>query len=117
MKRPPRSVIVYVTVPTVRLARRLVRKALEARLVACAQIRPGLESHYWWEGHIERSPEVLVTFKTVPARLRKLEAQVVAEHPFDTPQFIVVPILGGTVKYLTWIKNETKTKTKTAARA
>jgi periplasmic divalent cation tolerance protein len=37
---------------------------VEQRLAACANIMPGMISHYRWEGKVERSEEVLVIFKT-----------------------------------------------------
>ena len=107
MKKSTPAVIVWVTAPDLRLARRLARIALGARLVACAQLRPGIESHYWWKTKLVRSTEVLITFKTVAARLKALEALVVAEHPYETPQFVVAQITGGTFQYLTWLAAET----------
>lgn len=53
--------------------RRLAKAALEAKLAACANIVPAIESHYWWEGELESSDEVLLIFKTRQQLLPKLE--------------------------------------------
>ncbi|GIT05685.1 MAG: hypothetical protein CM1200mP29_10960 [Verrucomicrobiota bacterium] len=55
------------------LARRLAKAGLEAKLAACANIVPAIESHYWWEGKLESSNEALVIFKTRQEMLPKLE--------------------------------------------
>ncbi len=108
MKSPRTShLIVWVTAPNLRVARRLIQLALEQRLVACGQLRSGVESHYWWRGRQEKSREVLLTFKTTARRVRALEKLILAEHPYDTPQFVVVRITGGNRRYLDWITAET----------
>jgi periplasmic divalent cation tolerance protein len=96
-------VIVLVTAPEVRTARKLARAALEDRLVACANLIPRIESHYWWRGKIERGNEVLIIFKTTAARLEKLHKMTMALHPYDTPEFIVFPLAQGDQRYLDWI--------------
>jgi periplasmic divalent cation tolerance protein len=92
-----------VTAPDVKTARQLARAALKARLVACANLVPAIESHYWWHGRIERGNEVLLLLKTTTAALARLEKLVLAEHPYDTPEFIVLPLSAGNRKYLTWL--------------
>ena len=89
MKPTVKFVMVVVTAPNQRVARRLARAALEKRLIACANLVPKVESHYWWRGKIEQSAEVLLVMKTTRARLGALEKLVLAEHPYDTPEFLV----------------------------
>jgi len=67
MKASPLAVVL-VTAPDIRVARKLARAALEGRLIACANLVPGVESHYWWQGKIERGSEVLLMLKTTRAR-------------------------------------------------
>jgi periplasmic divalent cation tolerance protein len=101
-----RHVAVLVTAPDIDVAQRLARGALEARLAACAQILPGLESHYWWKGELESSAEILVVFKTTNDRLDALEELVRRLHPYETPQFVVLTVSGGSKAYLDWIDAE-----------
>jgi periplasmic divalent cation tolerance protein len=95
--------IVLVTAPDLKTARRLARAALAARLIACANLVPKVESHYRWQGKLERSTEVLLVLKTTTARLAALQRLVVAQHPYDTPEFVVLALTGGTKKYLAWL--------------
>jgi periplasmic divalent cation tolerance protein len=105
MKFAGKFVVVLVTAPDLRVGRKLARAALAARLVACVNLMPKIESHYWWQGKLESSPEVLLVMKTIAARLAALEDLVVAKHPYDTPEFIVLPTLQGNKRYLAWLEN------------
>ncbi len=103
MKRAATFRLVLVTAPDLKTARALARAALTAKLVACANLVPKVESHYWWQGKLEASAEVLIVFKTTRARLAALEQLVVAQHPYDTPEFIALPLAEGNAKYLAWL--------------
>jgi periplasmic divalent cation tolerance protein len=104
MKPADKFAVVLVTAPEVKTARNLARAALEARLIACANLIPRIESHYWWQGKIEAGTEVLVVMKTTTARLGALQKLIVARHPYDTPEFVVLPISRGSQRYLEWVE-------------
>jgi periplasmic divalent cation tolerance protein len=107
LKTTPSFRLVLVTAPDLKTARRLARAALRERLVACANLIPGLESHYWWQDKMESSREVLLLFKTRASLLRKLEQLILAQHPYDTPEFVVLQLTAGTERYLAWLARET----------
>jgi len=104
MKTKRQFAVVLVTAPDMKTARKLAQAALEARLIACANLVPRLESHYWWQGKIENTAEVLMLMKTTRARLPALEKLVFARHPYETPEFIVLPITRGSRRYLDWVQ-------------
>jgi len=104
MKRKGKYAVVLVTAPDLPTARKLARAALGARLVACANLVPRIESHYWWRGKIEKSAETLLVMKTTLARLTALEKLITARHPYDTPEFIALPITRGSKRYLDWVQ-------------
>ena len=91
-----------VTAPDLRVARKLARAALSARLAACANLIPNLESHDWWEGKLESAAEVLVLFKTSLRRVPALERLILARHPYDTPEFVVLPVRAANARYRAW---------------
>jgi periplasmic divalent cation tolerance protein len=95
--------LVLVTAPDLKTARRLARLALKAKLIACANLVPKVESHYWWQGKLESGAEVLLVLKTRRAHLRRLEKLILAAHPYDTPEFIVLDLRGGSARYLKWL--------------
>ena len=108
MKSADRFALVLVTAPDLKSARRLAQAALKTRLAACANLIPKIESHYWWQGRLERSAEVLVLFKTSARRLPDLEKCILAHHPYDTPEFLVVGLSKGNERYLTWLAQSVK---------
>jgi periplasmic divalent cation tolerance protein len=108
MKATAHFRVVLVTAPDLKTARRLARAALRERVAACANLIPGLESHYWWRGKMETSREVLILFKTRASLLRKLERLILDEHPYDTPEFVAFRLTAGTDRYLAWLEQETK---------
>lgn len=103
MKSAAKFSIVLVTAPDLKTARALARAALRARLAACVNLAPRIESHYWWQGKLESSAEVLLILKAPRARLAALEALLVAKHPYDTPEFLALPLGAGNRKYLDWL--------------
>lgn len=103
MKSAAAFSIVLVTAPNLKTARALARAALTAKLAACANLVPKIESHYWWRGKIEAAPETLLLLKAPKARLPALEKLILARHPYDTPEFLVLPPCAGGAKYLAWL--------------
>jgi periplasmic divalent cation tolerance protein len=103
MKSAAKLAVVLITAPDLKTARALAKAALQERLIACANLVPKIESHYRWRGKIESNGEVLIIFKTTKSRLATLEKLVLANHPYDTPEFLVLPLSAGNRKYLTWL--------------
>jgi periplasmic divalent cation tolerance protein len=96
---------VLVTAPNIAIARKVASAALTQQLVACANLIPKIESHYWWQGQVESSSEVLILFKTRADKLAALENCVLENHPYQTPEFVALKIDTGNEKYLGWIND------------
>ena len=92
-----------VSAPDLKTARALARAALGARLIACANLIPQIESHYRWQGKIESGSEVLLVLKTQKAKLPALEKLILAKHPYDTPELLILPLSAGNNRYLDWL--------------
>ncbi len=101
-KSRPAVALALVTAPDLKTARALGKTALRRRLAACVNLVPRIESHYWWQGKLESGPEVLMLFKAAEPRLAALEKLIVEEHPYDTPEFIVLRLTTGNRRYLKW---------------
>ena len=95
--------IVLVTAPDLSTARHLARLILESKAAACVNIVGSIESHYWWQQKIETAQEHLLVIKTTSDQLHSLESLVTTHHPYDTPEFLALPITDGSQKYLDWI--------------
>lgn len=99
--------IVLCTCPDPGAARRLAGGLVEARLAACVNILPGVQSVFRWQDEIQDEPEALMVIKTVAARVAQLEAWLVEHHPYDVPEVLVVKVDGGSRSYLDWLAQET----------
>lgn len=110
MPRKPKFSFALVTAPDLKTARRLARLALAARLAACVNLVPRVESHYWWRGQIESGGEVLMIFKTLSTSLKRLERHVLEQHPYETPEFVVLSINSGNRRYLDWLLDSLRPK-------
>ena len=102
-----RVVLVYTTYPSIVEAERAGRAIVEQRLAACVNILPGIVSHYWWQGKIERGEEAVMMLKTRAALGAAVGAAVRATHPYETPAILTVPVEGGDPGYIDWIIAET----------
>lgn len=88
----------------------LARKALEARLAACASILPGLRSLYRWNGAVNDEAETLMILKTSEARAEELSRLIAENHPYETPAIIRHDNVTANPDYLSWIAGETGTE-------
>ena len=98
-------IIVLSTCPDRETARDIANLLLENNLCACANIVPGIESVYHWEGDIESSLEYLLLIKTRADAYTKIEKIILTHHPYELPEIIAVPISAGLAEYLSWIDN------------
>jgi periplasmic divalent cation tolerance protein len=80
---------------------------VEERLAACANLIPGVESIYRWQGKIEQNPEVAALFKTTEAGRARLETRLKELHPYELPEILLFRPEGGLPAYLRWIEENT----------
>ena len=100
-------VIVWTTIAKTADGRGMASMLVNERLAACVNVLPEMESTYRWKGQIEMEHERQVVMKTTVARLAALRARVHELHDYEMPEFIVLPIVGGSEAYLNWIREST----------
>ncbi len=98
--------VVLMTAPDQEVAQRIARTLVEERLAACVNLVPGVRSIYRWQGAVEEDAEVLLLAKTGRTRCAALAARVQALHPYELPEIVVLPVDGGSQRYLDWIVSE-----------
>lgn len=101
-------VVILVTAPDASVAARIAREILERRLVACANIVPGIRSLYWWKEQLEESEEVLMVLKARRGDVPAIAERIRDLHPYDVPEVIATEVVGGLDAYLEWIGAETE---------
>ena len=97
------AVVVMMTAASREEAARLAEMLVGARLAACVQIMPEMESIYWWEGAIRREPEFLLLAKTTAGRFAAIEREVRALHSYETPEIVALPVTDISAPYLEWL--------------
>ena len=102
-----RAVFVYTTYPSVVEAEQAGRAIVEQRLAACVNIIPGMISHYWWQGQIERGEETVMIIKTRAEYALKVRDAVKLSHPYSTPAIVTLPTESVEKDYLAWLLAET----------
>jgi periplasmic divalent cation tolerance protein len=101
------ALVVLVTAPDTEVAASLARAMVAEGLAACGNLVPGLRSIYRWQGEICDEAEVLILFKTRAGRFAALRDRIEALHPYDCPEVIALPVVGGSAAYLQWIADNT----------
>ena len=102
-------VLVLSTLPGDADAGAFAQALVADRLAACVNLLPLMESVFRWEGRIDRDTERQMLIKTSRARVPALWERVRALHPYDVPEFIVLPIVDGNAAYLKWLADSTLT--------
>jgi periplasmic divalent cation tolerance protein len=98
-----RAVLVLTTWPADRDPAPLARALVEERLAACVNVLPEMRSYYRWEGAVQEDAERQLLLKTTADRVDALRERLHALHPYDVPEFLVLPIGDGSTGYLAWL--------------
>ncbi len=91
------------TAPDREVAAALAAMLVGERLAACVNLVGGVESIYRWDGEICTDTEVLMVLKTTESRLEALVDALNKAHPYDCPEIVALPVVGGSADYLNWI--------------
>jgi periplasmic divalent cation tolerance protein len=98
--------VVFVTVGGEEDGKRIARTLIEDGLVACVNILPAIRSIYRWKGSIEDDEETLLIIKTGKEVLEALEDRIREIHPYENPELIAVPVVGGLEAYMDWVREQ-----------
>ena len=96
-----------VTAANQKEAARIGNEIVRAKLAACVNIVPVIQSIYRWKGKVVKSQEVLLIFKSTRARYGALEKAIKAAHSYDVPEIIALPVKNGMPQYIGWVCSET----------
>ncbi|DAC72361.1 MAG TPA: divalent-cation tolerance protein CutA [Thermoplasmata archaeon] len=99
--------VIYSTTDTMDTAKTIARSLVKEKLVACVHIIPKIESIYRWQGKIEEASECLILAKTSERNVQKTIQKIRSLHPYEVPEILVFPPVGGLKEYLDYIEAET----------
>jgi periplasmic divalent cation tolerance protein len=100
-------VVVLTTIGNGADAQTLAAILVTERLAACVNVLAEMDSTYRWKDEVQSERERQMVIKTTAARVAALEARLHELHPYEVPEFVVLPVEGGSPKYLQWIREST----------
>jgi periplasmic divalent cation tolerance protein len=106
-KSAEQVLVILVTVVNQKEAVRISNGVVKAKLAACANIIPGIQSIYNWKGKVVKAQEVLLILKSTKLRYSSLEKTIKAMHTYETPEIIALPVKEGLDRYLGWVRKGT----------
>ena len=99
-------VVVLSTFPSAEKAAEIARVLVDERLCACVNLVPAVRSIYRWQGAVHDDAEVLAIVKTTAERAQALRDRLIALHPYELPEVLVLPVTEGHAPYLAWVTGE-----------
>ena len=96
-------VVVLTTLPADADAAAFAQALVEARVAACVNLLPIMQSVYRWQGAVEQESERQMLVKTSRLRVNALWERVRDLHPYEVPEFLVLPVVDGSDAYLKWL--------------
>lgn len=99
-------VLVISNAPDLLLAKRIAHELVEHGLAACVNLGAPILSIYRWKGEIEGADEIPMWIKTTAGQQQALIKALTQLHPYEVPEIIVLPVIGGSAPYLDWVRQE-----------
>jgi periplasmic divalent cation tolerance protein len=99
------ALIVFSTFANEEDAARVSRVLVEERLIACANVLPGVRSLYRWKDQVADEREVVVLMKTRKQDWTALLSRLHELHPYETPECIAVRMAAGAPRYMAWLES------------
>lgn len=100
------TLLVITNCPDEESANAIALAVVEARLAACVNILPRIQSVYRWQGAVESATEIPLFIKATVANYPALEKAIHERHPYAVPEIIALPIAQGLPAYLNWVVAE-----------
>src|ERR1044071_8158294 len=91
-------------------ARRIAHILVNEGRAACVNRVSGVASTYVWNGELRDEAEVLLIMKTTAAGLPALQSRLSAIHPYELPELVAIPLVGGNPAYLAWVHSAVQVK-------
>ena len=103
----PKVILVLTHAPDLDCAKRIARQLLAEKLTACINIGSQVLSCYEWESVVHETQEVPLVIKTTSCQQSRLIERLVELHPYELPEAVTIPVVGGYSPYIDWVKQAT----------
>jgi periplasmic divalent cation tolerance protein len=98
---------VVITAPNAEWLAAFTRRLIADHLCAGSHQIESVRSIYPWRGRIEETREARVAVRTRTALFAAIVDRVTAEHPYEVPSVVALPIIAASPDYARWIRDET----------
>ena len=99
--------LVLSTAPGMEVAEEIVHALVDERLIACANLLPGVVSVFRWRAAVQREEEVLILMKTARSAVEPLFRRIAELHPYEVPELVSVSTDAVSAAYCRWVLQET----------
>ncbi|TAN59116.1 divalent-cation tolerance protein CutA [bacterium] len=100
--------VAFVSAGSKEEAEKIASGLLKEKLAACVNIVKGADSHFWWQGKLDKAKETLLIVKTKKSLFPGLIKKIKSMHSYEVPEIIALPVVAGHKPYLDWIDESTK---------
>lgn len=100
---------VSTTTGTREVAKRIAAELVDLQLAACVQVSGPVTSTFRWQGKIDVAEEWLCTAKTSRQHVAAIQEVLKRLHPYEVPELVATPIVGGSEAYLKWLVEQLAT--------
>lgn len=107
MQENDKPILIYSTFPSPDAAERVGVNLVDAGLVACVNIIPGMTAIYIWQGQRQRDSECVMVMKTRAGLADAVIARARSLHPYTNPALLVIPLAGGSEDFMNWVVAQT----------
>jgi periplasmic divalent cation tolerance protein len=103
-------VLIISSAPDLLVAKRIAHILIEEKLAACVNLGAPVLSIYEWNGIVEGADEIPMWIKTHVSQQQPVMQRLAELHPYEVPEIIVVPVVGGSEPYLAWVHEQSRGK-------
>ncbi len=97
-----RMIVVHITNPGEKKARKIAKFLIERKLVGCCVLFP-VKSIYWWNGEVQEETEWIIWAKTLESKYKDIQKEVAKIHPYEVPCILKIKA-SSNEKYFNWLK-------------
>ena len=98
--------MVYITAGDRVEARKIGRYLVTSKLAACVNIFCDMNAMYVWKGQFQDDQEAVIIAKTTPDNVQALIEAVKANHSYECPCIVALPVTDGYPGFLNWVAEQ-----------
>jgi len=98
------KIVILSTCANAEEAEKFARELVDARLAACVNLIPRVQSFFRWKGTVETAEECLLLIKTSRTLFDSVRTVLEKTHSYEVPEAIALQIVEGSENYMNWIQ-------------